>query len=176
MHPHGPDDRELVLVPAVAARVPVLLHLHSEWNHRGTRLPADPSGYRVALGRIKGSLRDRVEDRAVREYLADSPPVADAFAPRVRRPVHAMTQSMPFAELDAARAAHDDRAWRSELGLGPGPVAITVSRLAEGKGHDRIIRAMATVRQRVPDAQLLVVGDGDQRAGLRGPGLPARPG
>jgi glycosyltransferase involved in cell wall biosynthesis len=163
VHPHGPDDRDLVLAPGVAARVPVLMHLHSEWNHRGSRLPPDPSRSRVALGRVKGFLRDRVEDWAVREYLADSPPVADAFATRVRRPVHAMTQSMPFTELHAARAAHDDRSWRSELGLGPGPVAITVSRLAEGKGQDRIIRAMAVVRRQVPNAQLLVVGDGDLR-------------
>jgi glycosyltransferase involved in cell wall biosynthesis len=108
-------------------------------------------------------VRDRLEDRAVREYLADSPPVADAFRPFVRRPVHAMTQSMPFALLDAARVAHDDRAWRAELGLGPGPVAISVSRLAEGKGQDRIIRAMTVVRRRVPDAQLLMVGDGELR-------------
>jgi glycosyltransferase involved in cell wall biosynthesis len=164
VHPHGPDDRELVLAPALAARVPVLFHLHTEWNHRGTRLPADPSALRTAVARAKGFARDRLEDRAVREYLADSPPVADAFGSRVRRPVHAMTQSMPFAALDAARAAHDDRAWRAELGLGPGPVAITVSRLAEGKGQDRIIRAMAVVRRSVPEAQLLVVGDGELRA------------
>jgi glycosyltransferase involved in cell wall biosynthesis len=117
----------------------------------------------VAVGRAKGFLRDRLEDLAVREYLADSPPVAETFGRLLRRPVHAMAQSMPFAELDAARAAHDDRAWRAELGLGAGPVAISVSRLAEGKGHDRIIRAMAVVRRRVPDAQLLVVGDGDLR-------------
>lgn len=163
VHPHGPDDRKLVLLPALTARVPVVFHLHSEWNHRGVHQPELAGPVRSALGELKGRARDRVEDLAVREYLADSQPVADAMAPHVRRPVHAMCQSMPFDQLRQAAADHDDRAFREELGIGPGPVAISVSRLAEGKGQDRLIRAMARVIRDVPDAQLLLVGDGELR-------------
>ena len=101
----------------------------------------------------------------MREYLADSPPLAFTFRRLLHRPVYAMSQSVPLVELAAAAAAHDDAAWRAELGLGPGPVAVNVSRIEEGKGQDRIIRAMAVVRRQVPDAQLVFVGDGEQRAG-----------
>jgi glycosyltransferase involved in cell wall biosynthesis len=163
VHTQSPEDQRPALPAALVARVPMLFHLHSEWNHRGTHLPEGPSRLRAALGTATGVLRDRLEDLVVREYLADSAPVAAACAPHVRRPVHAMTQSMPLDEMAAAAAAHDDRAWREELGLGSGPVAINVSRLAEGKGQDRLIRAMATVRRQLPDAQLVLVGDGEQR-------------
>ncbi len=47
----------------------------------------------------------------------------------------------------------------------PGRI-LTVSRLAKtegGKNIDRLIAAMATVRERVPEAKLVVVGDGDDR-------------
>ena len=74
-----------------------------------------------------------------------------------------MTQSMPFDLMAEARAAHDDRAWRAELELGPGPVAINVSRAVPGKGQDRLIRAFRAVVERVPDAQLVLVGDGELR-------------
>ncbi|MEA3214496.1 MAG: hypothetical protein QOJ19_652, partial [Acidimicrobiia bacterium] len=163
VHPHGPDDRKLVLVPALTARVPVVFHLHSEWNHRGVHQPELAGPVRSAFAELKGRARDRVENLVVREYLADSQPVADAMAPHVCRPVHAMRQSMPFEQLRQAAANHDDRAFRDEFGIGPGPIAISVSRLAEGKGQDRLIRAMARVVHDVPDAKLLLVGDGDLR-------------
>ena len=74
-----------------------------------------------------------------------------------------MTQSMPFDLMAEARTAHDDRAWRAALDLGPGPVAINVSRAVAGKGQDRLIRAFRAVLDRVPDAQLVLVGDGELR-------------
>jgi phosphatidyl-myo-inositol dimannoside synthase len=44
------------------------------------------------------------------------------------------------------------------------PTVITVSRLDERyKGHDVLLRAMPLVRARVPDARLLIVGDGKLR-------------
>lgn len=163
VHPHGPADRKLAVPAALVARTPVLCHLHSEWNHRGVQLPADPTPVDRWKGRLNGRLRDLAEDQVVKEYLADSQPVADVFGRYVRQPVHAMAQSMPFEAMAAAAAAHDDQAWRADLGLGCGPVAINVSRMAEGKGQDRLIRALAVVRESVPDAQLVLVGDGELR-------------
>jgi glycosyltransferase involved in cell wall biosynthesis len=181
LHTHGPSDKRMLLLPALVTGVPVLYHLHSEWSHRGPlrrehapgweMTPPGPlrraasDGYDAIRAGTKGKLRDLVEDRVVREYLADSPPLAFTFRQQLHRPVYAMSQSVPLVELAAAAEAHDDVAWRAELGLGPGPVAVNVSRIEEGKGQDRIIRAMAAVRRQVPDAQLVVVGDGDQRAG-----------
>ena len=46
------------------------------------------------------------------------------------------------------------------------PLVVCVSRLVPRKGQDVLIRAMAAVRRREPDAALLVVGGGDDRARL----------
>src|SRR5205807_637781 len=65
------------------------------------------------------------------------------------------------------------------LGIGPGPVrhepsleagfALIVGRLWSSeryKGHDRLIDLWPSVQARVPDARLIVVGDGDDRRRL----------
>lgn len=49
---------------------------------------------------------------------------------------------------------------------GRAPVVITVGRLEHVKGHDVLIRAMAVLRQRIPDASLVIVGGGKARAEL----------
>lgn len=57
----------------------------------------------------------------------------------------------------------------AQLGLVGKRVVLTVGRLSAAeryKGHDRIIRAMPQVLQRVPDAAYLIVGAGDDRARL----------
>jgi glycosyltransferase involved in cell wall biosynthesis len=110
-----------------------------------------------------GTARDWIEHRATRLYMASSAPVAESYRPFVRSPIVTMTHSMPFDLMAEARSAHDDRAWRAALDLGPGPVAINVSRAVVGKGQGRLIRAFRSVLERIPDAQLVLVGDGDLR-------------
>ncbi len=48
------------------------------------------------------------------------------------------------------------------------PVVGTIGRLTEVKRQDSLIRAFVAVRQRVPEAHLLIVGDGPLMAELRG--------
>ncbi len=48
-----------------------------------------------------------------------------------------------------------------------GPVVLSVGRLHERKGLDHLVRAMAEVRQRVPEARLLVAGRGEREPELR---------
>lgn len=47
------------------------------------------------------------------------------------------------------------------------PNALFIGRLVEKKGCLHLVRAMAAVQQRVPDARLTIIGDGDERAGLQ---------
>ncbi|HVQ35679.1 MAG TPA: glycosyltransferase family 4 protein [Candidatus Bathyarchaeia archaeon] len=47
-----------------------------------------------------------------------------------------------------------------------GPVAVTVGRLVEAKGLDVLLAAWRKVRDRVPDAHLVLAGDGPLRAAL----------
>ncbi|GAA3437778.1 glycosyltransferase family 4 protein [Kutzneria kofuensis] len=49
---------------------------------------------------------------------------------------------------------------RARHGLSDRPVIVCVSRLVRRKGQDDLIRAMPKIRERVPDATLLLVGDG----------------
>jgi phosphatidylinositol alpha-1,6-mannosyltransferase len=71
--------------------------------------------------------------------------------------------------VDEARYRPDPRARasvRAELGLGERPVVLCLSRLVPRKGQDTLIRALPLIRARVPDAVLLIVGDGPDRKRL----------
>lgn len=52
---------------------------------------------------------------------------------------------------------------KKELGLSEGPVIGIIARLSDVKGHVYLVRAMKDVLQKIPDAQLLIVGDGRQK-------------
>ncbi|MFP5225483.1 MAG: glycosyltransferase family 4 protein [Actinomycetota bacterium] len=58
----------------------------------------------------------------------------------------------------------DGRGLRDRLGLGDRPVISFVSRLVRRKGADTLIEAMPRIRAQVPDAALVIVGDGADRA------------
>ena len=55
---------------------------------------------------------------------------------------------------------------RARHGIGDAPLVVCVSRLVARKGQDVLIRAMPAIRRRVPDAHLLMVGDGTYRPTL----------
>lgn len=59
-----------------------------------------------------------------------------------------------------------ERSSATPLRTSPAPVVISVGGLTHVKGHDVLIRALAVLRQRVPDAVLVIVGDGKSRAEL----------
>ena len=58
---------------------------------------------------------------------------------------------------------------RSRLGLGQGPILLTVGRLAASeryKGHDQVFAVLRKLRAQYPGLVHLVAGDGDDRARL----------
>lgn len=73
--------------------------------------------------------------------------------------------------LDIARFRPDDEgrgpAFRARHGIPDGPLVGVVGRLDHEKHIDEIVRSLTVVRRTVPDARLLVVGDGDEKARLR---------
>jgi len=67
-----------------------------------------------------------------------------------------------YAPLPDARR----REVRGRIAVGDAPTAICVGRLVEQKGQDLLVGAWPAVRSRVPDAQLLLVGEGPERDAL----------
>ena len=61
----------------------------------------------------------------------------------------------------------DDTAFRAKFGLGQKRLVVAVGRLVPRKGFDKTIAAWPAVHAAHPDAQLVIVGDGPQRAELQ---------
>lgn len=68
---------------------------------------------------------------------------------------------------DVFRAA-EGAAFRSEHGLGDGPLVLTVCRLVQRKGIDTTLEALARLRGRVPGLQYAIGGSGPDRGRLEG--------
>lgn len=66
-------------------------------------------------------------------------------------------------DLSRIRAARES----PSLWSGPGPHLLAIGRLAHEKGFDLLIEAFAAVRARFARADLLIAGDGNQRAALK---------
>ena len=73
----------------------------------------------------------------------------------------------PGADLAAFRPDLPTADIRERFGIGERPLVVCVSRLVARKGQDVLIRGMPSVRRRVPDAALLIVGGGPDEARLR---------
>ncbi len=66
--------------------------------------------------------------------------------------------------VDVHRFVPQDREEvRGRLGIGGGPVAVCVGRLARQKGQDLLLEIWPRVREVVPEAELYLVGDGPER-------------
>jgi phosphatidylinositol alpha-1,6-mannosyltransferase len=100
------------------------------------------------------------------------PVMCSAFIARVVRtavpervPVSVM---YPGADTDAFHPGLPVDDLRERHGLGDRPVVVCVSRLVPRKGQDVLVRGIGSVRRRVPEAILVVVGGGPYRAALEG--------
>ena len=82
-------------------------------------------------------------------------------------PLAALEYLPPGVDTDLFRPDPAAReALRSTLGLGDRPVLACISRLVARKGQDMLIRALPDILRAVPDAVLLIVGNGPDRAAL----------
>jgi phosphatidylinositol alpha-1,6-mannosyltransferase len=77
-----------------------------------------------------------------------------------------MVQLTPGVDDRAFNPEVDGAAVRESYGLADRPVVVCVSRLVARKGQDMLIRSLPAIQRRVPDAAVLIVGDGPQRGDL----------
>jgi phosphatidyl-myo-inositol dimannoside synthase len=76
---------------------------------------------------------------------------------------------LPDTVQDAFTPGPPPEGMRERLGLGRGPILLTVGRLAASeryKGHEAVFSVLATLRENHPELVHLVVGDGDDRQRL----------
>ena len=88
---------------------------------------------------------------------------------RLDRALHGLTDLQrlaPGVDVDAFHPGVDGGVVRERYGLSDRPVIVCVSRLVPRKGQDMLIRALPTVRRRVPGAALLLVSGGPYRQTL----------
>jgi phosphatidylinositol alpha-1,6-mannosyltransferase len=88
---------------------------------------------------------------------------------RLDRALHGLTDLQrlaPGVDIDAFHPEVDGGPVRVRYGLGDRPVVVCVSRLVPRKGQDMLIRALPTIRRRVPGAALLLGSGGPYRAKL----------
>ncbi len=145
-------------VAAALCRVPVVIHVYHGHVLHGYFSPA-PTRLFVEIERrlARHSSCLLAVSRQVRSDLLDL-----GIGTRNRFEV------MPLGlDLDRFRSIDGRRGeLRAELGLGAVPLVGIVARLAPVKAHDVFLRAAAALRERMPEARFVVVGDGELRASL----------
>src|SRR5207247_7588876 len=103
------------------------------------------------------ALMRRATSRAARVAV-----MCSAFIARTVRtavPSHVPVSVLsPGADVERFRPDLETGDIRASFGIGDRPLVVCVSRLVPRKGQDVLIRAMASIRRRVPDAFLLIVG------------------
>lgn len=77
-----------------------------------------------------------------------------------------MSRLAPGVDADVFQAGAGGDEVRALLRLGDRPVVVCVSRLVPRKGQDTLVRALPAILRDVPDAVLLLVGDGPYRGAL----------
>ncbi|MEO7979359.1 MAG: glycosyltransferase family 4 protein [Sporichthyaceae bacterium] len=132
------------------------------------RTVATTHGHEVWWAKAPGTrqlLRRIGETNDVVTYLGEftRSQIAKALSPDAAA---RMVQLTPGVDTDAFNPSVDGRPVRDRYGLGDRPVIVCVSRLVERKGQDTLIRALPEIQREVPDAAVLLVGDGPMRTTL----------
>ncbi|HUL86151.1 MAG TPA: glycosyltransferase family 4 protein [Actinomycetota bacterium] len=112
------------------------------------------------------ALMRRATSRASRVPVLCSAFIARTVRTAVPRDVP-VSVLYPGADVGRFRPDLPTADLRATLGVGERPLVVCVSRLVRRKGQDVLIRGMASIRERVPEAALLIVGGGPDEDRLR---------
>jgi glycosyltransferase involved in cell wall biosynthesis len=160
LHAHSSIDKHYALIAGFLARVPVIIHLH---------MPHDYEAEAATLGgRVRAAIRAATFRLAANHYVAVSNDVYSAHADHLKAgSVSYIPNGIPLERFTGDVDPESVRALRIELGIGDAsPILINVGAL-RGHKNQRVLPAMmALVRQGFPDARLLIVGEGDERASI----------
>ncbi len=123
---------------------------------------------------LNRSWKTRTEDRILAK-LGDgvvmiSNAVAESFIEveqLPRKKVHTVYYGLPLESFASLRRTTDELGVkRAELGVPSGPTVVCAARLHFSKSLDTLVQAARRVVDRLPGAQFILAGDGDERANL----------
>lgn len=89
--------------------------------------------------------------------------IAKALSPKAQA---AMVRIAPGIDISHFTPDPSPSALRAELDLQDTALIVSVGRLVPRKGQDRLIEALPMIRERIPNAHLLLVGEGSYRKKL----------
>jgi glycosyltransferase involved in cell wall biosynthesis len=111
--------------------------------------------------RRSSAIQERLIAARVGRYIAVSHEIAQQVTERLHWPAHKIEVIHNAVQIE--RFGHPaDSALRAALSGGGRPILLTMARLDVQKGLDVLLRALA----HVPEAQLVLAGDGPERAAL----------
>lgn len=144
-------------------RVPCVYTFHSPWHEEHLTRLGRPPGW---LDRVGAALRRRWEGKAI-DRSAVVTVLSRAMGLKLAQ-VHGRRQAVEVipggADLDRFRPATDREVHRARYGAAPGTfLVVAVRSLIPRVGIDRLIDAFAAVRKELPDARLLIGGQGPLR-------------
>lgn len=146
--------------------VPVVNTLH--WLGRTSDHPedGDPSSFRRRAEMHMPALLNRLLSDHI---IAVSGAVRESFASLPGFPTDRVTVTYPGQDVSPPESPGETRKRvRAFLGIRPDrPVVLNVGRLHPVKGQEHLVPMMQRVRSRVPDALLLIAGEGELRDTLR---------
>ena len=127
-------------------------------------------------GHEAGWAKTPVTSSAIRKIAADVDVVTylgDYTKEKIQSSVRAadrekFVQLTPAVDPEFFSAVHSEQAkqLRQDIGFTDRPTIVCVSRLMARKGQDALIEALPLIRKTVPDAALVIVGDGPYRGTL----------
>lgn len=158
VHTHTAKAGAVGRAAAILAGVPVVVHTYHGHVLRGYFSPAKTAVYR-AIERGLARRTDRL--LAVTARVRD-----ELIALGVGEAAQYRTVPLGFDLAPLLVAERRRGELRAELGLADAPLVGIVARLVPIKAHEVFLSAAARVRQQVPSARFLIVGDGELRASL----------
>lgn len=165
-NPHFALYASLIGKGQLPANTPIVTHFHGPWARES--MVEDGAG--PLIRKLRYRMKKAVENAAYRRsdrFIVLSRYFRDILEREYGVPGDRIHRIPGAVDETVFRPSEDRTALRQELGIPAGSrVLFCVRRLVRRMGIDRLIRAMPEVVRSVPDAMLLIAGDGAQRSEL----------
>jgi glycosyltransferase involved in cell wall biosynthesis len=146
--------------------IPIVTHFHGPWARESMVEDQGPSAGQLLRYRMKKAVEQLAYNRSDR-FIVLSRYFQSVLEEEYGIPGDRIHRIPGAVDTDRFHPSEDRRQLRRELGFSDGDrVLFCVRRLVKRMGIDRLIAAMAQVASEVPEAVLVIAGDGPMRTKL----------